>query len=84
MRTTITLDPDVDGAIRRLMQERGLSFKEAVNTAIRLGLIGSDAGEPVRFPTYRLGRARVDLNKALQVAAALEDEELLRKRQLRK
>lgn len=84
MRTTVTLDPDVHGAIRRLMQERNLSFKEAINTAIRLGLLDPNADEPVRFPTYRLGGARVDLHKALQVAATLEDEELIRKRQLRK
>lgn len=84
MRTTVTLDPDVDGAIRRLMQERGLTFKEAVNTAIRLGLMDSGTAEPVRFPTYNLGGARVDLNKALRLAATLEDEELQRKRQLRK
>ena len=33
MRTTITLDPDTDEAVRRLMRDRGLSFKQAVNEA---------------------------------------------------
>src|SRR3989304_4194224 len=38
MRTTITLDADVDLAVRRLMRERGLSFKAAGNEAIRHGI----------------------------------------------
>lgn len=84
MRTTITLDADVAGAIRRLMGERGLTFKEAVNTAIRVGLIGSEGAEPFAFPTHTLGPARVDLDKAAVLAAGFEDEELLRKRALRK
>lgn len=66
------------------MRERGLSFKEAVNTAIRLGLTRDEQGDSFTFPTHRLGHARVHLDKALQVAAAMEDEELLRKRALRK
>ena len=35
MRTTITLDPDVEALVKRLMRDRGLSFKEAVNAANR-------------------------------------------------
>ena len=38
MRTTITLDPDTRLLIERAMRERGLSFKDAVNEAIRVGL----------------------------------------------
>ena len=37
MRTTVTLDPDTDALVRRLMRERSISFKEAVNAAIRAG-----------------------------------------------
>lgn len=84
MRTTLTLDPDVHGAVQQLMRERGLTFKEAVNTAIRLGLIRGEQGDQFTFPTHRMGRARVHLDKALAVAAEMEDEELLRKRELRK
>ena len=78
MRTTITLDPDVAELVKRAMSERGLTFKQAVNDAIRAG---EDAGEaePVSIPTFSMGTPRVDLTKALQVAADLEDEELVRK-----
>ena len=84
MRTTVTLDPDVHGAIQQMMRERNLSFKEAVNTAIRLGIMRDEQDDQFTFPTHRMGRARVHLDKALAVAAELEDEELLRKRELRK
>jgi hypothetical protein len=38
MRTTITLEPDVQALIRAVMKERGVSFKEALNSAVRAGL----------------------------------------------
>lgn len=77
MRTTITLDPDARALVERAMRERGLSFKEAVNEAIRAGLGG--AGAETYTTPRRLGPARVDLTKALGLAAALEDDELARR-----
>lgn len=79
MRTTITLDPDTRLLVERAMRERGLSFKDAVNEAIRAGL---RAAEPDGrgFTTARtLGPARVDVTKALSLAGALEDEALARR-----
>ena len=38
MRTTVTLTPETEELIRRLMTERGLSFNDAVNEAIVRGL----------------------------------------------
>lgn len=78
MRTTVTLDPDTEQLIRRRMRERGMSFKEAVNDAIRSG---SMATSPQRFvtETASMGESRVNLDRALQVAADLEDDELLRR-----
>jgi len=38
MRTTVTLDPDVETLIQTVMREKGLSFKQAINAAIRAGL----------------------------------------------
>ena len=40
MRTTVTVDPDVEALVRAYMREHGASFKEAVNAAIRTGLAG--------------------------------------------
>lgn len=77
MRTTVTLDADTEQLIRRRMRERGQTFKEAINDAIRASAHGT--AEPFRTKTAALGRARVDLDRALQLAAELEDDELLRR-----
>jgi hypothetical protein len=37
MRTTVTLDPDVESLLRKAMRERGEPFKQVLNTAIRAG-----------------------------------------------
>jgi hypothetical protein len=79
VRTTITLDPDTRALVERAMQERGLTFKQAVNEAIRAGLAPTPS-ENVRPTTPRiLGPARVDLTKALRLAGELEDETLARR-----
>lgn len=80
MRTTVTLDPDVDARIRKLMRERGLSFKDAVNTAIREGLAATGEGEPFETPAFEMGPARLPVERALALAGELQDEDLLRKR----
>jgi len=79
VRTTVTLDPDTEQIIRRRMREQGVSFKQALNDAIRLGVVDSAAQHPFRTATASLGESRVSLDRALQVAADLEDDELLRK-----
>jgi hypothetical protein len=84
MRTTVTLDPDAEALLRRRMRERGVSFKVALNDAIRAGLAGSPPGRPFRTPTADLGRPAVNLDRALQLAGELEDEELVRKRRVGK
>ncbi len=83
----MTLDPDVEAMLRATMRERGLSFKEALNTAIRNGLGGAQKRGPrkYRLKTYQMGfRPEASLDKALAMAAALEDEEIARKLSLRK
>jgi hypothetical protein len=79
VRTTVTLDPDTEQIIRRRMAERGLSFKEALNDAIRDGSRSGGAASPFRTATASLGESTVNLDRALQIAADLEDDELVRK-----
>ncbi|MEZ5120179.1 MAG: hypothetical protein R2736_01150 [Solirubrobacterales bacterium] len=79
MRTTVTLDSDTRALIERAMRERGLSFKEALNDAIRAGLRGSAATRTAYTTPRDLGPARVDLTKSLTLAADLEDDELVRR-----
>ena len=77
MRTTVTLDPDTAQIVRRLMRERGVSFKQALNDAIRSG--ATSAAEPFSTPTAPMGRPSVNLDRALQIVGDLEDDELIRK-----
>lgn len=78
MRTTVTLDPDTAALIRHRMRERGISFKQALNEAIRAGA-DENRGAPFRTATASLGVPVVNLDRALQLAAELEDEDLVRK-----
>lgn len=80
MRTTVTLDEDVAQIVRRRMRERDLSFKEALNDVVRDGV--RSPAEPFRTATARMGEPTVNLDRALRMAAELEDEELLRKARL--
>lgn len=73
----MTLDPDAEQIIRQRMAERGLSFKQAVNDAIRAGARGSQ--RPFTTETASMGRSEISLDRALQVAAELEDDELVKK-----
>lgn len=79
MRTTVTLDADTRALIEKDMRERGVSFKQALNDAVRAGLAERRPAEPFRTETARLGTPSVNLDRALQLAGELEDEELLRK-----
>ena len=78
MRTTVTLDPDTEHLVRRAMKERGVSFKTALNDAIRRGAAQTGT-EPFTTQTASLGVPTVSIDRALQLAADLEDDELLRR-----
>lgn len=85
MRTTVTIDPDVAAKLRRVARERGIPFKEALNGALRAGLGPVVEARPYRVPARRLElRSGIDLDQALRAAASLEDEETIRKLELRK
>jgi hypothetical protein len=79
VRTTITLDPDTRQLVERAMRERGLSFKDAVNEAIRAGLRPVGPGDRHYTTPRTLGPARLDLTRALRIAGELEDEALARR-----
>ena len=87
-RTTLTLDPDLARSLRQRAHDSNRSFKDVVNDTIRAGL--SLARQPrrraYRLTAQHLGGVRpgIDLNKALQLAATLEDAEIARKLEMRK
>ncbi|MFN8105286.1 MAG: antitoxin [Acidimicrobiia bacterium] len=83
MRTTVTLDADTEALLRRHMKAKGVSFKVALNDAVRAGLaVPSRLDEAFRTVTSDMGVPAVNLDRALQLAAELEDDELLRRQQV--
>jgi hypothetical protein len=85
VRTTVTIDPDLVAKIRALSKEQGISFKEAFNRVLRAGLGAEGKGRPYKLrPRAMRLRPGIDLDRAMRLAAALEDEETLRRLELRK
>ena len=87
MRTTVTLDPDVERLLKDAMRERSISFKEALNEAARIGLRGKEPTRARKFvqKTFRMGENQeFRWDKALAAADAIEDAELTRRLSLRK
>ncbi len=75
MRVSVDLDPDVAASIEKVMADRDLTLEQAVNDALRVGL--GPRRDTFSQRTVHLGEASVDLDTALSVAAALEDQALV-------
>ncbi|HEX7028710.1 MAG TPA: DUF2191 domain-containing protein [Gammaproteobacteria bacterium] len=89
MRTTLTLDDKLAAALKKRAFETGKSFKEVVNETLQAGLTANQAlpkPKPYKVKPVSMGGPQpgINLDKALQLAGELEDEELIRKMQLRK
>ncbi len=89
MRTTLTLDDQLAKELKEVAHRAGKPFKQVVNETLRNGLCPKHArmvAKPYRLATISLGgvRAGVNLDKALSLADAIEDEEIARKLELRK
>ena len=89
MRTTLTIDDTLARQLKEEAHRSCKSFKVIVNETLRMGLAHGRNGS--RRPPYRLKPVAMgevvggyDLDKALQLAAHLEDEEIARKLQQRK
>ena len=83
MRTTLTLDDDLAMQLRETARRSGESFKEVVNSAIRLGLRKADKPAP-RLPRFVVEpracgfRSGVDPRKLHQLLDELEMEDFNR------
>ena len=75
MRTTVTLDPDVQALILDAAHRSGKRFKTTLNDAIRSALTPRNeaANASTDWPTFDMGLPLVDLTKALALADELDD-----------
>jgi len=74
----VTLDADVADAVKALMRDRDIGFKQALNGLVRQAL-RPQAKRAFRTPTFDMGKATIPMDKAVAQAAALEDEEAIAK-----
>ncbi|MCG3189897.1 MAG: Antitoxin VapB33 [Burkholderiaceae bacterium] len=78
VRTTLTLDDDLAGLLKRRARELGVPFKEAVNRTIRAGLgeaaVARRRPVPKTVPHSFGFRPGVDVDKLGQLADELEAE----------
>ena len=83
MRTTVTLDADVEQRLKEAMRQQGKGFKEALNDALRrgLGVVGSDIeGKLFEVESRPLClRAGLDPARLRELDDDLEIQEFLRK-----
>ena len=83
MRTTLTIDPDVEQLLQREMRRTDRSLKAVVNEALRKGL--GYRSKPPRAARYRVEphpfgfRPGVDVDRLNQLADELEAEETARR-----
>jgi hypothetical protein len=83
MRTTVRLDDKLLAQLKAQARTENLSLTRVLNRALSEGLHAATKAQPAkprfRQKTYAMGPPRVNLDKALALAAALDDEEILRK-----
>jgi hypothetical protein len=88
MRTTLSIDDSIARALKELAHRSDKSFEQVVNETLRAGLSASAAPRSRRYrlkPTALGGvQPGINLDKALALADAIEDQELAAKMQLRK
>ena len=88
MRTTIRIEDDLLERLKQQAVSENVSLTNLVNRTLRAGMQRSRATARRRSQylerTYSMGAPRFDLDKALALAAQLEDEEVVRKIALRK
>jgi hypothetical protein len=88
VRTTLDIAEDVLRELKGLARKSDRPVTEVANEVLRRGLAAM-RGAPKKSRPYKegpvdMGEPRVDLTKALALAAEIEDEEHIRKFQLRK
>jgi hypothetical protein len=82
MRTTVTLDADVEMLLRRVVQQSRRSFKEVLNNAVRRGLGAELLGDSLDFEIQARPlkvRSGLDPARLHHIDDEIEVDEFLRK-----
>jgi hypothetical protein len=88
MRTTVRVDDEILEQLKVRAREENISLTRLINRTLQAGLRTAATHRPKRSTyrerTYALGAPRASMDKALAIAAALEDDEIVRELALRK
>ncbi len=87
MRTTVDIEAGLLKRLRIAARRKGVTVKEYLAVVLERGLEEQPASHGrFRLPTFSMGRPRpsINLDKALRLAANMEDEETARELTLRK
>lgn len=88
MRTTVRVDDELLEQLKAQARRENLSLTRLLNRTLRAGMQAARASPQNRAPyrerVYAMGAPRIDLDKALAVASALEDDEIVRRLAQRK
>jgi hypothetical protein len=77
MRTTVTLEPDIQSHLKEMSARTGKPFKRVLNEALRAGLKAQRQtrhNKAPAWPVYDMGVPLVDLTKAMALADELDDQ----------
>ena len=88
MRTTIRIDDELLGKLKEEARKQNLSLTRLLDRTLRAGMKAPRgprrSRRRYREHTHAMGAPAVRLDKALSLASALEDKEVVRKIMLRK
>lgn len=88
MRTTVRIDDELLRTLKEQARRQNISLTRLLDRTLRVGMQASrEPRRPrrrYREHTHAMGAPSVMLDKALALAAALEDKEIIRKMMLRK
>ncbi|MFO1432408.1 MAG: hypothetical protein U1F76_20080 [Candidatus Competibacteraceae bacterium] len=83
MRTTVQIDSELLETLKEQARQQNVSFTHFLNQTLRAGIQAARASavKKPRFEekTFSMGTPRLPLDKALALAATLEDEETIQK-----
>lgn len=81
MRTTVTLDPDVEVLLKEAIRRQRKPFKQVLNEALRDAFTRAPAApaKPYVLKTRDMGKPLIDLTHTGRVLADLETREYLEK-----
>ena len=77
MRTTLTLDDDVAARINRLRETRSIGLKDAINQALRAGLVSLENPAKAKFSApitvFDCGACVLDITSTSEALGLIEE-----------